>query len=125
MRAACWTLLRLPHVWMKLSAPYRVSPDPLATRPDRPWLDAILSCAEERCVWGSDWPHTPPHDDQGGPMWWGAIARCPTNAWSTISSRRWARRARADRIMRDNAGAAVRILESAAYRDKTGAIEAD
>ena len=36
-------LLRLPHVWMKLSAPYRVSADPLATRPDRRWLDAILS----------------------------------------------------------------------------------
>ncbi len=36
-------LLRLPHVWMKLSAPYRVSTDPLATRPDRRWLDAILS----------------------------------------------------------------------------------
>ena len=60
-------LLRLPHVWMKLSAPYRVSPDPLATRPDRRWLDAILSCAEERCVWGSDWPHTPPHDEHKGP----------------------------------------------------------
>ena len=27
-----------------------------------------------------------------GPTWWGAIARCPTNAWSTISSRRWDRR---------------------------------
>ena len=44
---------------MKLSAPYRVSTDPLATRPDRRWLDAILSCSEERCVWGSDWPHPP------------------------------------------------------------------
>ena len=31
------------HVWIKLSAPYRVSPDPLATRPDRHWLDAILA----------------------------------------------------------------------------------
>src|SRR5262245_9392054 len=36
-------LLRLPHVWMKLSAPYRVSADKLATRPDGRWLDAILS----------------------------------------------------------------------------------
>ena len=52
---------------MKLSAPYRFSNDPLATRPDRRWLDAILSCSEERCVWGSDWPHTPHHDDHDGP----------------------------------------------------------
>jgi predicted TIM-barrel fold metal-dependent hydrolase len=60
-------LLRHPHVWIKLSAPYRVSPDPLATRPDRRWLDAILAVAVERCVWGSDWPHTPPHQECRGP----------------------------------------------------------
>jgi predicted TIM-barrel fold metal-dependent hydrolase len=60
-------LVRLPHVWMKLSAPYRVSADPLATRPDRRWLDAILAVAAERCVWGSDWPHTPPHGTHQGP----------------------------------------------------------
>ena len=51
-------LLRLPHVWMKLSAPYRCSGDPLATRPDAAWLTAILGACRERCVWGSDWPHT-------------------------------------------------------------------
>ncbi len=60
-------LLGLPHVWMKLSAPYRVSDDPLETRPDLAWLAAILECARERCVWGSDWPHTPAHDTQHGP----------------------------------------------------------
>jgi D-galactarolactone isomerase len=54
-------LLRMPHVWIKLSAPYRVSDDPLATRPDPAWLAAILSVAADRCVWGSDWPHTPEH----------------------------------------------------------------
>jgi predicted TIM-barrel fold metal-dependent hydrolase len=59
-------LLELPHVWMKLSAPYRVSDDPLATRPDPAWLAAILECARERCVWGSDSPHTPAHDAQHG-----------------------------------------------------------
>jgi predicted TIM-barrel fold metal-dependent hydrolase len=58
-------LLRLPHVWMKLSAPYRVSDDVLATRPDPAWLAAILAAAADRCVWGSDWPHTPPHEKQG------------------------------------------------------------
>jgi predicted TIM-barrel fold metal-dependent hydrolase len=59
-------LLRLPQIWIKLSAPYRVSDDPLATRPDRAWLAAILAVAPDRCVWGSDWPHTPPHDQYGG-----------------------------------------------------------
>jgi len=55
---------------MKLSAPYRVSDDPLDTRPNRPWLAAILAAATERCVWGCDWPHTPAHDAHRG----GAVA---------------------------------------------------
>jgi len=59
-------LLAMPHVWMKLSAPYRVSTDALATKPDQVWLKAILATAPDRCVWGSDWPHTPPHDQQMG-----------------------------------------------------------
>jgi predicted TIM-barrel fold metal-dependent hydrolase len=59
-------LLALPHVWIKLSAPYRVSANQLATRPDPAWLAAILAVAPDRCVWGSDWPHTPPHDQQFG-----------------------------------------------------------
>jgi predicted TIM-barrel fold metal-dependent hydrolase len=58
-------LVRLPNVWVKLSAPYRVSDDPLCTRPDRDWLAAIVAAAPERCVWGSDWPHTPLHTQQG------------------------------------------------------------
>ena len=59
-------LLRRPHVWMKLSAPYRCSADPLAVRPDPDWLAAILDAGAERCVWGSDWPHTAPHGHQTG-----------------------------------------------------------
>jgi predicted TIM-barrel fold metal-dependent hydrolase len=59
-------LLRYPHVWMKLSAPYRVSDDPLDTRPNPDWLAAILDAARTRCVWGSDWPHTPAHAAQRG-----------------------------------------------------------
>jgi predicted TIM-barrel fold metal-dependent hydrolase len=70
-------LLALPHVWMKLSAPYRVSDDPLNTRPDPAWLAAILECARERCVWGSDWPHTPAHDAQYGPDIAGAYRPLP------------------------------------------------
>ncbi len=59
-------LLSLPHVWIKLSAPYRNSSDDFATRPDAGWLAAILKIAPGRCVWGSDWPHTPPHNAQMG-----------------------------------------------------------
>jgi predicted TIM-barrel fold metal-dependent hydrolase len=59
-------LLAQPHVWIKLSAPYRVSADPLATRADPAWTGAILKIAPGRCVWGSDWPHTPPHEQHRG-----------------------------------------------------------
>jgi predicted TIM-barrel fold metal-dependent hydrolase len=58
-------LFRLPNVWIKLSAPYRVSDDPLCTRPDPAWLAAIVAAAPGRCVWGSDWPHSPLHAQQG------------------------------------------------------------
>ena len=63
--ARCSISSRLPNVWIKLSAPYRVSDDPLSTRPDPAWLTAIVEAAPDRCVWGSDWPHTPPHAQQG------------------------------------------------------------
>jgi len=56
---------RLPNIWIKLSAPYRVSDDPLCTRPDPAWLTAIVEAAPNRCVWGSDWPHSPVHAQQG------------------------------------------------------------
>ncbi|MPZ41076.1 MAG: amidohydrolase family protein [Rhizobiales bacterium] len=96
-------LLRQPHVWMKLSAPYRVSSDPLATRPDKRWLDAILACAEDRCVWGSDWRHTPPHDLHKGPDVVGpyrtlSYERLLDDFVAALGSD-----ARADRILRDNA----------------------
>src|SRR4051812_11091024 len=59
-------LVRLPHVWVKLSAPYRHDRGPLNTVPDREWIAALLEAAPDRCVWGSDWPHPPPHDAQKG-----------------------------------------------------------
>jgi len=43
-------LLGMSHVWIKLSAPYRVSTNPLATKPDPVWLAAILATASDRCV---------------------------------------------------------------------------
>jgi predicted TIM-barrel fold metal-dependent hydrolase len=59
-------LAALPHVWMKLSAPYRHDRGPLNTRPDREWLAALIAAMPDRCVWGSDWPHPPPSDQQMG-----------------------------------------------------------
>jgi predicted TIM-barrel fold metal-dependent hydrolase len=59
-------LVRLPHVWVKLSAPYRHDRGPLNKVPDREWIAALLGAAPNRCVWGSDWPHPPPHDAQKG-----------------------------------------------------------
>ena len=59
-------LLAQSHVWIKLSAPYRVSADELGTRPDPAWLQAFLEIAPDRCVWGSDWPHTPAHERHKG-----------------------------------------------------------
>jgi predicted TIM-barrel fold metal-dependent hydrolase len=52
-------LVRMPHVWMKLSAPYRLDDGPMSTRPDREWLMELYAVAPPRCVWGSDWPHPP------------------------------------------------------------------
>ena len=57
-------LVALPHIWMKLSAPYRHDRGPLNTKPDRTWLAAFLAVAPDRCVWGSDWPHPPAHEEQ-------------------------------------------------------------
>jgi predicted TIM-barrel fold metal-dependent hydrolase len=59
-------LAALPHVWIKLSAPYRHDRGPLNTRPDREWLAALIAAAPDRCVWGSDWPHPPSHEQQKG-----------------------------------------------------------
>jgi predicted TIM-barrel fold metal-dependent hydrolase len=59
-------LVSLPHVWVKLSAPYRHDRGPLNTKPDREWLAALVDAASDRCVWGSDWPHPPSHEQQKG-----------------------------------------------------------
>jgi predicted TIM-barrel fold metal-dependent hydrolase len=59
-------LMSLPHVWMKLSAPYRHDRGPLNIKPDREWLAALIAAAPDQCVWGSDWPHPPSHEQQKG-----------------------------------------------------------
>jgi predicted TIM-barrel fold metal-dependent hydrolase len=60
-------LVRKAHVWIKLSAPYRLDDGPMSTRPDREWIAELYAAAPPRCVWGSDWPHPPAADQhQGG-----------------------------------------------------------
>lgn len=61
------SLVARPHVWIKLSSPYRSPLTPLNIEPDRAWLEALLAVAPGRCVWGSDWPHPPPHVSHLGP----------------------------------------------------------
>ena len=39
---------------------------PAEHQPDRAWLAALIAAAPERCVWGSDWPHPPPHEQHKG-----------------------------------------------------------
>jgi len=95
-------LLCKPQVWIKLSAPYRVSENPLNTRPDKAWLAAILACAEDRCVWGSDWPHTPPHglqDDGAVALPYRALSyeKLVDDFFEAVGSNE-----RAERIMSDN-----------------------
>lgn len=59
-------LVRHPHVWIKLSAPYRLADGPMSTKPDREWILELYAAAPPRCVWGSDWPHPPPADEHRG-----------------------------------------------------------
>jgi predicted TIM-barrel fold metal-dependent hydrolase len=59
-------LIRMPHVWIKLSAPYRLDDGPMSTRPDREWVAELYAAAPPRCVWGSDWPHPPAADQHKG-----------------------------------------------------------
>jgi len=97
-------LLGQPHVWIKLSAPYRNSNDPLDMQPNMPWLNAILAVAEDRCVWGSDWPHTPPHSSHHGADV--ALADRALSYSALVDDFLCAlgSEQRADRIMRDNPG---------------------
>jgi predicted TIM-barrel fold metal-dependent hydrolase len=95
-------LLRLPHVWIKLSAPYRVGADPLATRPDPAWLAAFLAVAPERCVWGSDWPHTPAHEEHQGPDVPGRYRPIPYERGVDDFLAAFPTAALAERILRDN-----------------------
>jgi len=52
------------RTWVKLSAPYRIDAGPAPWPKADPFARALIETAPERCLWGSDWPHTRPP----GPM---------------------------------------------------------
>jgi predicted TIM-barrel fold metal-dependent hydrolase len=56
-------LLESGKTWVKISGAYRISDDPNDARID-PLARALCKANPERIVWGSDWPHTPPHTIQ-------------------------------------------------------------
>jgi len=48
--------LQTGNWWCKLSGPYRISQ--LSDYQDvKPWAEALIAEAEDRMLWGSDWPH--------------------------------------------------------------------
>lgn len=51
-------LLSLPHVWVKLSAPYRVAAAGAAELAIPALVHALVEARADRLVWASDWPHT-------------------------------------------------------------------
>jgi len=52
-------LLRSGNAYIKLSAPYRLSPvGAQDTQRVNHWANAFMQTAPERVLWGSDWPHT-------------------------------------------------------------------
>jgi predicted TIM-barrel fold metal-dependent hydrolase len=96
-------LVSLPHVWVKLSAPYRHDRGPLNTKPDREWLAALIDAAPDRCVWGSDWPHPPSHEQQKGALLEAPYRALPYEALVDEFLAALPDAAFAEHIMRDNA----------------------
>ena len=50
-------LARFDHVWFKLGGGYRVSKLPPPFEDVAPLAQALMAQAEDRCVFGTDWPH--------------------------------------------------------------------
>ncbi|KAL4738802.1 hypothetical protein BDV11DRAFT_205649 [Aspergillus similis] len=52
-------LMRAGHLYVKISAPYRVSTQAPSYEDLRPLVRAFFDANPRQVVWGSDWPHTP------------------------------------------------------------------
>lgn len=57
--ASIMRLVRHGHLWVKLSAPYRVSNDGPHFEDLKYLVRAFVDANNRRVIWGSDWPHTP------------------------------------------------------------------
>lgn len=57
--AAVVRLVRSGRLWVKLSAPYRVSEQAPGYEDLRCFVRAFVDANKHRVLWGSDWPHTP------------------------------------------------------------------
>jgi predicted TIM-barrel fold metal-dependent hydrolase len=51
-------LARLSHVWLKLTGPYRISRQWPRYADVASLAQALAAAAPDRCLWGTDWPHT-------------------------------------------------------------------
>ncbi|KAL2873686.1 hypothetical protein SGCOL_011169 [Colletotrichum sp. CLE4] len=56
---AVMRLVRDGHLWVKLSAPYRISNESPGYSEIEFLVRAFVDANKHRVLWGSDWPHTP------------------------------------------------------------------
>jgi predicted TIM-barrel fold metal-dependent hydrolase len=50
-------LLKTGKAWVKLTAPYRISPHPMPHADTNAFAHALIAANADRVVWGSDWSH--------------------------------------------------------------------
>lgn len=65
--AAVQRILGTGRCWVKLSGAYRVSRKGGYTEDVAQLAMALLEANPDRILWGSDWPHTPPHGYEPSP----------------------------------------------------------